>query len=138
MADDLYSGTRDEEKIQSGTLVQLPSGSGRWVSVAPGGMLPALVGNAAERDWDDDGVGTDLCAFVANPVWMATAVDDCDLRINAAVLDPQPLSFIDTLPKCSAFGYDDYRADHRCAVIESPSNNPAYAHFRVVVSFHIG
>jgi hypothetical protein len=136
--DDLYSGTRDEEKIHSGTLVQLPSGSGRWVTVEPGGMLPALVGNAAERDWDDDQVGTDLCNYGFNPVWVATAIDDCDLLINAAVLDPQPLSFIDTLPMCSAFGYDDWRADHRCAVIESPSNNSAYAHFRVVVSFHIG
>lgn len=137
MADGLYSGSRDEAKIQSGTLVQLPAGSGRWVAVEAGGMLPALVGNAAERDWDGENE-VDSCIAGSPPVWTPTAIDDCDLLINVATLEPQPLSFIDTLPKCKAFGYNDWRADHRCAVIESPSRNPAYVYFRVVVSFHIG
>jgi hypothetical protein len=138
MADGVYVGHRSEEKVDDNTTIQLPAGSGRWVTLGPDGMLPALVGNVAERDWHNDGLGSDICANGTSVVWNVTHNDPCDLWINLAELPPQPLSFLDDLPYCTAFGYQDWRADHKCAVLGSYDMGERYATFRVVVSFLVG
>lgn len=130
-----YKGERSKSKLSNDDVVELPSGSGRWISVAPGGQMPLLIANAIEHD-PATGDAHHLCTTGLNLETQPLYDDACDERITSAVWQPT-LEAIESLPTCATFGYTDWRATHRCVSFMSAEPGADYATFSTVVSFHI-
>jgi hypothetical protein len=130
-----YIGSRSEEKLNTGDTVDLPAGTGGWVSVPSGGSLPNLIVIAAERDADGRG---ELCAGASGLDTYPRVDDGCDSTYLPAMTGPIPLSAIDAMANCSVFGFSGDAALDKCTVIQSIDFGEEFARVFVVVRLHRG
>jgi hypothetical protein len=130
--DDFTMGTRAEEKIHSGTTVQLGEADTAFIATDGGGFLPMLYVSGSERD--ADGL-VEFCSQGTGVAHEPGQNDDCDAKWNVASSGFYSGDSIDALPSCAGFDVADEFASARCMTFETADLGDDYPRFSVIVSF---
>lgn len=132
--DGSYTAVRLTERVDSGSTITFPDDSGVWIPVWPGGSFPDIIVNVTEEDRGGN------CAAGTGVILHDDDWEDpnCAIRTVVGVAPAIPLSFLDSMTRCSDFFPVAFGEDRPCLEISSSQIlGNTWPAFRAIVSFTV-